>query len=324
MMKRILISILLLFIFSSCAAVKSTLHTVGRSFGDLFRSPKKIENKITDPVHPEAGLALLWIGHATCLIQIDDKFILTDPNLVNTVAQFSKREVEPGITPENLPDIDAVIVSHMHIDHLSPQSLAFIENKTKQLLVPQQGLVYIPDFSFPMRELKMWQTWQKDGLKITAVPAIHNGWRYGVDDGWMKNSFCGYIIEYNNKRVYFAGDTAYDPELFRQIGQKYGTINLSLIPVAPIHPREFSKARHTDPREAVQMTLDMNSQYMVPIHYDTYPESIDVPGEATDSMHVAIRDLNIDADRVVILDIGEQHLFTLDTQKQSNRNSISK
>jgi N-acyl-phosphatidylethanolamine-hydrolysing phospholipase D len=306
-------------LLNSCVAVKSTVSTVGRSFGDLFRSPLKIENTIENPAHPEAGLAVLWIGHATCLIQIDDKFILTDPNFTSTVGQFSKREVEPGIDPENLPGIDAVIISHMHIDHLSPGSLAMIEPKVRQLLVPQQGLVYIPNFDFAMQEVKMWQSWQKDGLKITAVPAIHNGWRYGIDIGWMEKSYTGYIIEYNGKKVYFAGDTAYDDTLFKEIGDKFAPINLSLIPVAPIHPREFSEARHTDPREAVKMTLDMNSDFMIPIHYDTYPESIDVPGEAVDSMHVAIDDLKISKNRVVILDIGAQHVFTSESG-QANRN----
>ena len=80
-----------------------------------------------------------------------------------------------------------------------------IESKTKHLLVPQQGIVYIPNFNFDMQEIKMWESWENDGLKITAVPAVHNGWRYGIDDAWMKDSYGGYIIEYNGKTVYFAG-----------------------------------------------------------------------------------------------------------------------
>ncbi len=308
--KTVLILIISLF-FYSCSAVIATVKTIGRSIGATFQEPDKIENKIENPVRPDAGLALLWVGHATCLIQIDDKFILTDPNFTNTVGQFSKRLIEPGIDPENLPDIDAAIISHVHIDHLSPGSLALIESKTKQLLVPQQGIVYIPNFDFDMQEIKMWESWENDGLKITAVPAVHNGWRYGVDDAWMKNSYSGYIIEYNGKTVYFAGDTAYDDTLFKNIADKFSPIDLALIPVAPIHPRDFSKARHTDPREAVKMILDMDAKFLVPIHYDTFPESIDNPGEAIDSLYAAVKDLKISEQRVVILDIGQQHLFTI-------------
>ena len=67
------------------------------------------------------------------------------------------------------------------------------------------------------------------------------------------------------------------------------------------------------------MTLDMNSDFMVPIHYDTYPESIDVPGEAVDSMHVAIDDLKIAKNRVIILEIGEQHVFSTES-READRN----
>jgi L-ascorbate metabolism protein UlaG (beta-lactamase superfamily) len=303
--------------FTGCTAIKSTVHTIGRSLGAVFRSPDTLKHKIQNPVIPDAELAVLWVGHATCLIQIDDKFILTDPNFTSTVGQFSKRLVEPGIEPQHLPQLDAVIISHLHIDHLSPTSLELIETKVGHLLVPEQGLVYIPNFDFTMQEIKIWRSWQKNGLKITLVPAIHNGWRYGLDDAWMKKSFGGYVIEYNGKTVYFAGDTAYDDLLNNQISERFGRIDLALIPVAPIHPREYSKARHTSPREAVQMMLDMNAQFLIPIHYDTYPESIDVPGEAADSLYAAITHFAVPDERVVILDIGQQR--TLIGRKKTAR-----
>ena len=259
-MKKILfikLSVLFIFtlFFNSCTALLSTSNSVGSSVSALLGSPEKIENKIEDPVKEDARLAILWIGHATVLIQIDDKFILTDPVFTPTTAFISKRLVEPGIDPENLPVIDAVLISHLHADHLSLGSLDMIESKVKDLLVPEEGLVYIPNYSFNSSDIKLWQTWEKNGLKITSVPVLHNGMRYGIDNTWMDKSFAGYIIEYNGITVYFGGDTGYDSEtlIFKETGLKFCDIELAILPIAPIHPREYSGGRHTDPADAINI-----------------------------------------------------------------------
>src|SRR5689334_23879198 len=98
--------------------------------------PAKVANKIRDPRRADARLSVLWIGHATALVQIDDVFILTDPVFTRTVGQLSPRLVEPGLAPADLPPLAAVVVSHMHFDHLSYDSLAMIEDKTPILLLP--------------------------------------------------------------------------------------------------------------------------------------------------------------------------------------------
>ena len=118
--KLFVVSIILLAIlFNSCTTILSTSNSVGSSFSALFSSPKIIENKITDPIRNDARLAVLWVGHATLLIQIDDKFVLTDPVFTETIAFISKRLIEPGIEPEHLPQIDVALISHLHADHLS-------------------------------------------------------------------------------------------------------------------------------------------------------------------------------------------------------------
>ena len=306
---RSLIFLLLLPCMIACNVLKTTYHATGRNLDAFFSSPEKVAKKIKNPIREDARLGVLWIGHATCLIQIDDKFILTDPNLKQTVGQFSKRLTEPGLDPQNIPDLDIVLISHMHIDHLSLGSLDLIESKIAHLLVPQQGLVYIPNYGFAMSELATWRHWEEDGLKVTAVPAIHNSWRYGLDDAWMKLSYTGYIIQYNGITVYFAGDTAYRRDVFSQIKQKFSRIDLALVPIAPINPREYSQARHTDPAEAVQIYNDLNSRYLIPIHYGTFSESLDQPGEAVQTMRQVMDVNNLDSSQVHILGIGEQKIF---------------
>ena len=294
---------------NSCTAINSTVNAVGRSISSVFKTPRKITDKITEPYRSDARLSVLWIGHATVLIQMDDKFILTDPVFTPTVGQVSKRLVEPGIDPVNLPQIDAVLISHMHIDHYSPASIEMIEKKIKQLLIPQGGFVYVPNFDIEMSEISTWQTWEKDGLRITAVPVIHNGWRYALDHAWMTTSYTGYVVEYQDMSVYIGGDTAYDSTLFKETGKKFTDIDLAILPIAPIHPREYSKARHTDPAEALQITMDLDADYLLPIHYDTFPESLDSLGEAGNLMREEIKRLRVDPDRVAILEIGEQRVL---------------
>jgi len=289
----------------ACIALQSTVNAIGRNVSSAFRSPRKIDHKVSNPYRPDARLAVLWIGHASVLIQIDDKFILTDPVLTTTVGQFSKRLVEPGIRTENIPPIDAVLISHMHIDHYSPASIAMLEKKIKKMLIPQGAFAYIPNFDLDIEELPSGTHWENEGLRITAVPVIHNGWRYGLDGAWMRTSYTGYLVDYKGVRVYIGGDTAYDSLLFRETGRQYPAIDLAVLPVAPIHPREYSRARHTDPAEALQIMEDLGAAFLLPMHYDTFPESIDTLGEAVTLLSQEIERRQFDPARVVIPEIGE-------------------
>jgi len=298
----------LALILNSCTAILSTSNSVGSSISALMSSPKKIDNKITNPIRNDVRLAVLWVGHATLLIQIDDKFILTDPVFTETTAFISKRLIEPGIEVKNLPNINVALISHLHADHLSIGSLDMIEPKVKELLVPQEGLVYIPNFSFNSSEIKLWQTWEKDGLKITSVPVLHNGMRYGIDSDWLDKSFTGYIIQYNGITVYFGGDTGYETgtTLFKETGRKFPDIDLAFLPIAPIHPREYSKGRHTGPVDAIKIMQELNAKKMMPMHFDTFAESYDTLGEAESTMRAEMIKENLSDDEIIILNIGEQ------------------
>jgi L-ascorbate metabolism protein UlaG (beta-lactamase superfamily) len=290
---------------SGCMASRA----VGRAVSSLFDSPRKVEHKVQDPVRKDARLAVLWVGHATALVQIDDKFILTDPVFTSTVGQVSKRLVEPGIDVERLPNLDAVLVSHLHFDHLSLGTLDEIQSKVRQLLMPAGGVAYLTDFGFPATELRTWQFWEKDGLRVTAVPVDHSGYRYGLDAQWMTHSFTGYVIEYHGLKVYFGGDTAYDAKRFLETSQRFPGIDVALLPIAPIEPRDFMRTKHMDPPEAVQAFLDLGARWMVPIHYDTFVNSTDNPGDARRSLDEAVKKTRLGERKVVPLAIGEQRVF---------------
>jgi L-ascorbate metabolism protein UlaG (beta-lactamase superfamily) len=274
--------------------------------GFMFSTPKPVANRTTHPQRPDARLAVLWIGHATTLLQLDDKFVLTDPLLTSSAGQFSVRLQEPGLDPANLPPLDAVVVSHMHFDHLSLGSLDLVESRTRRLFVPRGGMVYIPNYAFDVRELAPWDSFEEGGLRVTAVPVKHVGFRYGVDAAWMTDSFTGYVFEYHGLTVYFAGDTAYDGDKFRAAAARFPSIDLALIPISPIHPREYMEATHVDPVEALRAFADLGARTMVPIHYDTLVNGFDAPGEPRAVLEREMQARGLGPDRVKILPIGGQ------------------
>jgi N-acyl-phosphatidylethanolamine-hydrolysing phospholipase D len=291
-------------LLSACTASR----ILGGNLAALGTPPRPVQNKITHPARSDARIAVTWVGHATVLLQMDDKFILTDPVFTETIGQITRRAVEPGLDPENLPPIDAVLVSHMHFDHLSLGSLDMIESKTRRLFVPKGGLVYIPNYPFDERELATWARWEEGGLAITAVPVKHNGFRYGLDGAWMTTSYTGYVVEYHGLTVYFGGDTAYFRG-FAETRLRFPHIDLALLPIAPIHPRSFMEAMHVDPREALQAMSDLGARAMMPIHFDTFPNSADEPGEARDLLRRLAGERGWGPEKVAVLDIGEQRVI---------------
>ncbi|WP_437590065.1 MBL fold metallo-hydrolase [Sorangium sp. So ce1000] len=282
---------------------------VGSNVTRLFESPLPVPDRVRAPYRPEARLAALWVGHATVLVQIDDRWILTDPVFTSTVGLTVRRLVEPGLAPEDLPPIDAVLISHMHLDHLSLGSLSLIEQKVRALLVPRGGLVYVPNYRFGSFEVPTWTTWRQGDLKITAVPVRHDGYRYGLDRDWMTETFTGYVVEYHGITVYFGGDTAYDRDRFAKTRARFPSIDLALLPIAPVGPRDFMASKHVDPAEAVQAFLDLGARRMMAIHFDTFINSTDTFGQAPRELRRVMAARKLGPDRVFLPRHGEQRVL---------------
>lgn len=279
------------------------------AFAPLFEAPRRVPHKIQHPAVPGARLAALWVGHATFLLQLGDRFVLTDPVFTSSVGQLSARLVEPGMDAANLPHLDAVLISHLHFDHLSLGTLEMIEKKVGTLIMPQGGLVYLTDFEFPALELSHFHSWEHDGLRITAVPVRHNGWRYGADAAWMKTAFTGYVIEYRGTSLYFAGDTAYAPDDFAATRKRFPHLDLALLPIAPIEPRSFMRRSHMDPAEALHALDDLGARWMIPMHYDTFVNGFDQPGDALRALRTAMKQQQVAPERVVVLGFGERRVL---------------
>lgn len=291
-----------------CGRTGLVAGLLARSVASLGRPMDRLPARIRSPRRPEARLAALWVGHATVLVQIDDKFILTDPVFTDAVGQLSKRLVEPGIEVEDLPPIDAVLISHMHFDHLSLGTLDQIEDRVQRIYLPEGGLVYVPSSDAPTVELPSWHAHEVDGLRVTAVPVRHVGYRYSGDRDWMVHSFTGYVIQYHGLTVYFGGDTAYTRS-FAATAARFPGIDLAILPIAPIHPRWFMCPTHTDPAQALMAFEDLGARHLLPVHYDTFVNSHDEYGEAPRVLRGLLAGRGLDEERVAILPHGGQRVF---------------
>jgi len=263
-------------------------------------------HKVTEPLRSDVGLSILWVGHATVLMQIHDKIIITDPVFTKTVGLLAKRSVEPGIDPAAITRLNTILISHLHFDHFSYGSLDMLP-KEATLIVPPEAGEYTPDFCFAStREARTWETIEEDGLRITPVPVQHFGGRYGFDVLWGPiRPYTGYVIEYRGITIFFSGDTGYNPDSFKEIGHRFH-IDVALLPIAPVEPREFMKRVHTDPAEALQAFEDLGAKIMIPIHHDTFFQGLEPDvGYAKKLLQTLIEERGLQ-DRVKLLAIGEQ------------------
>jgi len=291
---------------AACDRAAGLFRTALRNVGAAV-SPMRGVSRERRPVRDDARLAVLWVGHATVLLQLDDRVVLTDPIFTRSSGQISWRVVEPGLDPADVPPLDAVLLSHLHFDHLSPASLAMLGPRVGHLLAPAGGLAYVPDMPFAASDLGPWERWSSRGLRVTAVPVAHHGWRYGADT-WMEPCHTGYVVEHRGLTVYFGGDTAYVREHFLAAARRFPRIDLALLPIAPVEPRRYIGRNHLDPDEALRAFEDLGAARMVPIHYDTFVNSEDAVGDAPALLRRAMRARGLGDDRVIILGAGERRV----------------
>jgi len=274
----------------------------------VLRTPDTVPSRITKPERPDARLSALWIGHSTVLVQLDDKFILTDPVFTRFVGGVSARLVEPGIAPENLPPVDAVLVSHRHFDHLSTGSFPLIQHKIANVLTPPGAAADVPRGPYSITELPALQSWEREDLRITAVPVLHSGGRLLADAESHPQASTAFVVEYHGMVVFFAGDTAYDAAIFQAIAARFPTIDLALMPIGPISPESEMMSHHLNPVQALAASDILGAKHTLPIHFGTFINSFDQPGEveAAFSKALATRSANVPA---ALQRIGEQRVY---------------
>lgn len=241
-----------------------------------FRPPKEPDADVPRSPRPHlpalgpGEASLTWIGHATFLVRMGGRAILTDPVWSQRLPGFIPRISAPGLAWEDLPPIDAVLLSHDHYDHLDMPTLRRLPRATPILAGLGTGpLLRRRGFS-QVQELDWWQHTDVAGVRFTFVPAHHWGRRGAFD--FCRRLWGGWVMEADGRKAWFAGDTGYGP-LLRDIGRRCPGIEVAMVPIGAYDPRWFMRPVHVDPGEAVQATLDVGASRMATMHWGTFPLS---------------------------------------------------
>jgi len=252
---------------------------------------------------------ITFVNHATFLLQIDGINILTDPIWSNRASPYQwigpKRMRKPGIAFEDLPDIDTVLISHNHYDHLDIHAIKRLhEQYDPQFVVPLgvEKLLHKHGISKTIH-LDWWEETQTEQqLRLTAVPARHFSGRGLFDRN--KTLWCGYVLHTSLGNIYFAGDSGYG-DFFKEIGHRFGPMHTSMIPIGAYKPRWFMAPIHMSPEEAVLAHRDVQSQQSIAMHFGTFPMADDGMFEATEDLEIARKSNNISEEQFRILEEGD-------------------
>jgi L-ascorbate metabolism protein UlaG (beta-lactamase superfamily) len=210
-----------------------------------------------------SGIA--WLGHATVLVRMGGRTILTDPVLVPRVGvrvagrTLGPLRITPHVLARDLPPIDLIVISHAHYDHLDRPSLRSLVSDRTQVITPKYTRSLIPRGFAHVHELEWGASAGVDGLTIDAIKPRHWGARFGWD---RHRRFHSYMISCGQTRLFYAGDTAYTDRF-----AGLGPVDLSIFGIGAYQPWEHA---HATPEQALAMAQHLQSRVMLPVHYDTF------------------------------------------------------
>jgi len=254
-----------------------------KKLGQLWRLARESHQQplLGEPQLPPAAAAddtaITFIGHSSFLLQTAGRAVLIDPVFATRLVVL-RRQRHPGLRVRDLPPIDAVLLTHAHMDHLNRPSLRAITREMRHrklpapvAIVPNDVEDLVRDLGFAqVRSLRWWESTELASanaapLRITATPARHWGARMLRD---THRGFGGYVLQSaESPTLYHSGDTAYFNG-FGEIGRRLHP-DIALLPIGAYFPDSY-RSVHTSPEEALQGFLDLSAGLMIPMHYNTF------------------------------------------------------
>jgi L-ascorbate metabolism protein UlaG (beta-lactamase superfamily) len=276
--------------------------------------PRRIE--VTPQPPPPAAQAddvvVTWIGHASFLLQSTRGNVLLDPVFADRASPFSwlgpKRTHPPGVPLDALPRIDFVLLSHDHYDHLDVFSVrALCDRHNPQFIAPlRHSKLLAAAGAKRIAELDWWQSHAIPialDASITLTPAKH--WSNRLGSPRNHRLWGGFYLTLGPKRIWFVGDSGYDPEMFRSIRERLGSPDLALIPIGAYEPRWFMAPVHMNPAEAVQAHRDIGARRSIAMHWGTFQLTDEGRNDPVDALMDARATAGLDSEEFRIVAPGE-------------------
>jgi L-ascorbate metabolism protein UlaG (beta-lactamase superfamily) len=296
----------------------------------MLREPREPWPKsvaITPRVPPAldgAAAVITFIGHATLLIQTAAGNILTDPMYSRRAGPFNllgpRRARLPGVRFDDLPPIAMVLLSHNHYDHCDLPTLRRLARRFDPLVVTPLGNAALVRSAGIRRvvELDWWEEARGTTWPLTLTPARHFSARTPFDRN--RALWGGFVLTVGERRIYFAGDTAY-ARLFADVRRRFGRIDLALLPIGAYEPRWFMSAVHMNPAEAVQAHRDLEASTSIGMHFGTFQLTSEAIDDPLRELAAACRASDVPSSAFVTLPFGESMRLWFESRSRTMRSA---
>ena len=250
-------------------------------WGNEERTPEDTISTGTFNRHAYSGsdslLKVTWFGHSTVLLHIDGKTLLIDPVFSDHASPFpfmgpKAFPYSTAYSIDDLPPVDAVLISHDHYDHLDYETILQLKDRVNVFYVPLGLSAHLMRWGVPesgIRELDWWDEAVFEGLTLACVPMRHFSGR-GVTDRFC-TLWAGWVVKGKNHSVIHTGDSGYGTH-FKEIGDRYGPFDLTMVECGQYN--ENWKFIHMMPEETVQAHIDLKGDYLLPIHWGRFNLSL--------------------------------------------------
>ncbi|TKG94281.1 hydrolase [Puteibacter caeruleilacunae] len=224
-----------------------------------------------DFVKPSDKTKVIWLGHSSLMLNVEGKIILIDPIFSENASPLTfmvKRFQDPIITLQELPDIDYILISHDHFDHLDMKTVKFFSDKSTKFITPLGLGVHLSKWgisSTRINEFDWWQSKDIEGITFSAAPTQHQSAR--SFNSTNQTLWASWIIKSGASNLYFSGDGGYGDH-FKKIGEKYGPFDMAFMESGQYN--EDWHNIHMLPHEWPKAYNDVKAKHYLPIHYGVF------------------------------------------------------